>query len=115
MVARALEAADLLAAEGISAAVLNMASIVPLDEAAVLRAAAETGAIVTAEEGVARGGLGAAVAELVEQHNPVPMRILGVTGFAPTGSAAQLLDHFGLNATGIAHAARAMVAPAKVR
>jgi transketolase len=110
MVARALDAADMLAAEGIAASVLNMASLVPLDEAAVLRAAAGTRGIVTVEEGIVRGGLGGAVAELLAQRHPVPMRILGVTGFAPTGSAAHLLDHFGLNAAGIARAARALAA-----
>lgn len=106
MVSRALEAADRLAAEGIQARVLNMATISPLDEAAVLAAAAETGRIVTAEEAIATGGLGAAVAAVVVRHKPVPMRILGVPGFAPTGSAGFLLDHFGLNAEGIARAAR---------
>ncbi len=109
MVSRALEAADRLAAAGVQARVLNMATIAPLDEAAVIAAAAETGRIVTAEEAVATGGLGAAVAEVVVQHRPVPMRILGVPGFAPTGSAGFLLDHFGLNAEGIAQAARELV------
>lgn len=106
MVSRALEAADRLAAEGIQARVLNMATVAPLDEAAVLAAAAETGRIVTAEEAIVTGGLGAAVAAVVVRHKPVPMRILGVPGFAPTGSAGFLLDHFGLNAEGIARAAR---------
>lgn len=106
MVSRALEAADRLAAEGIQARVLNMATLAPLDEAAVLAAAAETGRIVTAEEAIVTGGLGAAVAAMVVRHKPVPMRILGVPGFAPTGSAGFLLDHFGLNAEGIARAAR---------
>ena len=109
MVSRALEAASLLAATGIAARVLNVSTIKPLDEAAILRAAAETGRIVTAEEAVVEGGLGAAVAELVSQHRPVPMRILGVTGFAPTGDTAFLLDHFGLNAAGIAAAATELV------
>lgn len=109
MVPRALDAADTLAGHGVQARVLNCASIAPLDEDAVLRAATETGRIVTAEEGLAHGGLGGAVAELVVQHRPVPMRILGLPGFAPTGSAAFLLDHFGLNADGIARAALDLV------
>ncbi len=109
MVSRALRAADLLAVRGVQARVLNMATIAPLDEAAVIAAAAETGRIVTAEEAVATGGLGAAVAAVVVRHRPVPMRILGVPGFAPTGSAAYLLDHFGLNAGGIAGAALELV------
>jgi len=109
MVSRALAAARDLAARGIAARVLNMATIAPLDEEAVLRAARETGRIVTAEEAVVHGGLGSAVAECVVQHHPVPMRILGVSQFAPTGSAAFLLDHFGLNAEGIARAATELV------
>ena len=106
LVARALAAADLLAAEGVALRVLNMPSIAPLDEAAVLQAAEETGRIVTAEEAVVQGGLGGAIAELVVRRRPVPMRLLGVTGFAPTGSAAFLLDHFGLNAAGLVRAVR---------
>jgi transketolase len=106
MVSRALDAADFLAREGITARVLNMSTIKPLDEEAIIAAARETGGIVTAEEGVVEGGLGAAVAAVVVRHCPVPMRILGVDGFAPTGDTAFLLDHFGLNAGGIAAAAR---------
>lgn len=109
MVSRALDAAEALAAEGIDARVLNVSTLKPLDEATILQAARETGRIVTAEEAVAGGGLGGAVAELVAQHHPVPMRILGVTGFAPTGDTRFLLDHFGLNAAGIADAARQLV------
>ncbi|WP_225768977.1 transketolase family protein [Inquilinus sp. Marseille-Q2685] len=110
MVSRALEAAELLAGEGVEARVLNVATLKPLDPEPLLRAAAETGRIVTVEEAVVQGGLGGAVAEVVSQARPVPMRILGVTGFAPTGSAAFLLDHFGLNPAGIAAAARELVA-----
>ncbi len=106
LVSRALQAAELLAGSGISARVLNMATIAPLDRDAVLAAARETRGIVTAEEAIIHGGLGSAVAELVVQHHPARMRILGVPHFAPTGSAAFLLDHFGLNAVGIAAAAR---------
>ena len=109
MVSRALTAADLLAKEGIKARVLNMATLKPLDEQAVLSAAKETGRIVTAEEGIIYGGLGSAVAEVTAQHCPVPMRLLGVTGFAPTGSSSFLLEHFGLTADGIAAAARELV------
>ena len=110
MVSRALEAAERLADDGIGLRVVNMSFVDPLDEAAVLDAARETRGIVTAEEGIVSGGLGAAVASLVVQHRPVPMRILGVTGFAPTGSARFLLDHFGLTADGIAAAARELLA-----
>ncbi|HWK29205.1 MAG TPA: transketolase C-terminal domain-containing protein [Solirubrobacter sp.] len=105
MVSRALDAAERLRADGISARVVNMPFVDPLDVTAVLDAARETRGIVTVEEAVTTGGLGAAVATLVAEHHPVPMRILGVSGFAPTGSATYLLDHFGLNADGIAAAA----------
>lgn len=110
MVARALEAADKVRLENIEARVLNMASISPLDRDAVL-AAAETGGIVTAEEATVTGGLGSAVASLVVQNRPVPMRILGVPrAFAPTGTAGFLLDHFALTADRIAHEVRAVIA-----
>lgn len=110
LVSRAMEAADRLAADGVSVRVLNMPFVHPLDESAVLDAAVETGGIVTAEEATTSGGLGAAVAASVVTRCPVPMRILGVPGvFAPTGSAAFLLDHFGLNAEGIASAVRELL------
>jgi transketolase len=105
MVSRALQAADDLAARGVSARVLNVSTIKPLDENAILAAARETRGIVTVEEGTVEGGLGAAVAEIVVRHAPAPMRLLGVTGFAPTGETGFLLDHFGLNRAGIAAAA----------
>ena len=109
MVSRALDAADLLGQEGISVRVLNVSTLKPLDEATVLAAARETGRIVTAEEAVSGGGLGGAIAELVSQHHPVPMRILGVPSFAPTGDTQFLLNHFGLNASGLAKAVRELL------
>ncbi|MDT3378295.1 transketolase C-terminal domain-containing protein [Labrys neptuniae] len=109
MVSRALEAADLLATQGVSARVLNVSTLKPLDEETILKAARETGRIVTAEEAINVGGLGGAIAETVAQHHPVPMRILGVPGFAPTGDTQFLLDHFGLNAKGIVEAALALL------
>jgi transketolase len=109
MVSRALGAAATLAAEGIEARVLNMATIKPLDEEAVLAAAEQTRGIVTVEEATVHGGLGGAVAEYVVQHRPVPMRLLGVPGvFAPTGGTEFLYEHFGLTVDGIAEAARAL-------
>jgi transketolase len=106
LVHRAVEAADALAVEGVSARVLNMSSVKPIDKDAILDAARTTRGIVTVEEASIYGGLGGAVAEIVAQHSPVRMRILGVPGvFAPTGSAEFLLDHFGLNAVGIRNAA----------
>ena len=107
LVAAACEAAKTLAAaEGISARVLNMSCVKPIDEEAVLDAARTTKGIITIEEASIYGGLGGAVAEIVVQHAPVKMRIMGVPGvFAPTGSEQFLLDHFSLNAAGIHQAA----------
>jgi transketolase len=114
MVSRALEAAELLAGEGIQLRVLNMSSIEPLDAEAVLRAAEETGAVVTAEEATTTGGLGSAVATLLAERRPVPMRILGIPRqFAPTGSTDFLLDYFGLTAKGVADAARSVIGHAR--
>jgi transketolase len=102
MVSRALNAADALERRGISARVLNMSTMSPLDTDAIVEAARKTRGIVTAEEALASGGLGGAVAEVLAVHHPTPMRILGVPGvFAPTGSAEFLLEHFGLTAAGI--------------
>lgn len=113
LVSRALAAAELLEADGISARVLNAAWIAPLDEAAVLSAAAETRAIVVAEEANVSGGLGAAVASLVAQQPAgarPPVRLAGLTEFAPTGSTDFLLEYFGLTASDLArHAREAMV------
>ena len=108
-VCRALEAADLLERDGISAAVLNLSTIRPIDRDRIADAA-RRGPIVTVEEHTVVGGLGSAVAEVVVETHPTRMRLLGVPGvFAPTGSPAFLLDHFGLTAEGIRDAARALV------
>ncbi|MEU6721969.1 transketolase C-terminal domain-containing protein [Nonomuraea sp. NPDC046802] len=107
LTSRALDAAALLRAEGVSVRVLNMPFLDPLDEDAIVAAARETGRIVTAEEATISGGLGAAVAATVVTRHPVPMRILGVPRvFAPTGNTAFLLDHFGLSAAGIVAAVK---------
>ena len=110
MVSRALDAARLLAERGVSARVLNVSTLKPFDTETIIKAARETGCIVTAEEAVIHGGLGGAVAETVCQHHPVPVKILGVPGFAPTGDTQFLLDHFGLNAAGIVDAALTLMA-----
>jgi len=109
LVHRALDAAKMLASEGIDARVVNLASVTPLDVELVAQAA-RTGAIVTAEEGLAHGGLGGAVAEFCAQHGPTRMRMIGFPGFLPTGSASWLMEKFGLTADGIADAARTLVA-----
>jgi transketolase len=108
MVHRALEAAEILARDGVAARVVNMATIAPIDENAIA-AAATTGAVVTVEEHLVRGGLGGAVAEFLSTHCPAPLKILGFAGFQPTGSAPRLMDRAGLNAAGIARSARDLI------
>jgi len=102
----AAQAADVLAAEGISARVLDMHTLNPLDETAVLAAASETGAVVTVEEALMTGGLGGAVAELTASVQPVPVERIGFPGFLPTGSVAYLFEENGLSPSGIAAAAK---------
>ena len=107
MVARALEAAELLKAEGIDAAVINMACIKPLDNDLVLRYASQCKAIVTTEEHSIIGGLGSAVCELVAEQGICPVVRHGVEDcYGKSGPALKLLDHFKLNAEGIAEKAR---------
>jgi transketolase len=105
MVCRALDAARELNRDDVSAAVLNVSTIRPIDRQAIVKAA-RRGPIVTVEEHTVHGGLGSAVAEVVVDSHPAPMRILGVPGvFAPTGSAPFLLDYFKLTPAGIRTAA----------
>jgi transketolase len=107
---RALSAADRLAAEGIHARVLNAVYLAPFDAATIRAAARETRAIVTAEEANVSGGLGAAVSVVVaglESAARVPVEILGLQEFAPTGNTAFLLERFGLTEESIADAAKA--------
>jgi len=110
VVSRALAAAALLEKRGVSARVLNMSSFKPMDREAIIRAAKETGGIVTAEEAFTAGGLGGAVAEILAIEHPTRMRMIGVPDtFAPTGTAEFLLDHFGISAAGIEKAALELV------
>ncbi len=103
---RALAAAEKLAEEGISARVISMPTVKPLDTDAIIKAAAETAGIVTAEEATRAGGLGGAVAETVVAQHPTRVTILGFDEFQPTGSASFLLDRSGMSPDGIADAAR---------
>ena len=91
MVAPALEAADSLLKEGTGCRVLNMSTLVPLDEEAIVKAAADTGAIVTAEEHLEHGGLGSAVATVTGKRYPVPVEIIALHGYAQSGKPADLL------------------------
>lgn len=107
MVAKALEAKEILAKEGISAAVVNMSTIKPLDTEMVVKMAAKTGAVVTCEEHNIIGGLGSAVAETLAEQKPVPMERVGVNDtFGESGQPDQLLDKFGLTAVHIAQQAQ---------
>lgn len=110
MLDRAFAAADALAADGIEARVINMASIKPIDEAAIVRAAKETKGIVTAEEHSIIGGLGSAVAEVVCERHPCPVRRVGVRDtFGETGPPDALFQKYGLTAERIVEHAKAIV------
>jgi transketolase len=110
VVSRALDAADILATAGVEARVLNMSTLKPLDRESIVKAARETGGIVTAEEALIAGGLGGAVAEVLAVEHPAPMRMVGIPDtFAPTGTAEFLLDLFGISSEGIAKAALALI------
>lgn len=101
-VAQALAAADALAAEGISAEVVDVMSVKPLDEETIIASAAKTGRVLTVEEHSIYGGMGSAVAELLGEKHPVPVTRLGMTTFGQSGDAAELLAYYGLDAAGIA-------------
>ena len=111
MVNEALEAHELLKNEGINARVINIHTIKPLDNDIILKAAKETGAVVTAEEHSVIGGLGGAVSELLSENYPVPVLKLGVYDvFGHSGPASKLLDEFGLRAVNIAEKAKKAIA-----
>ncbi|MBP2070953.1 transketolase family protein [Thermoanaerobacterium butyriciformans] len=98
----AVDASDKLKEEGIGCRVLNMHTIKPLDEEAIIKAAHETGRIITIEEHSIFGGLGAAVAEVVVQNKPVPMKILGIPDEpAIAGNSKQIFDYYGLSVSNL--------------
>jgi transketolase len=110
MVAFALEAAQNLAQDGIDCRVLSASTLKPLDEDAIVKAARETGAIVTAEEHIRRGGLGSAVAQVVAEQQPVPMSFIAINDiYARSGKPEELLQEHGLTAAIIEDAARSLV------
>jgi len=111
MAARALQAAEQLAAENLAAAVLNVATVKPIDAEALAEAARATGALVTAEEHQLHGGLGSAVAEVLAQTCPVPIEMVGVNDtYGESGKPDELLDKYGLTVEAIVEAARKAVA-----
>ncbi len=108
MVSAALEAADILARDGIDAGVINMTTVKPLDGDALLAAAERSSLIVTAEEHSTIGGLGGAVAEFLSESRPTPLRRIGVRDtFGCSGKPDELLQHYGLTGTDIAASIRA--------
>jgi len=110
LVSVALKAAELLANESIGARVLNMATIKPIDREAVIAAARETGAIVTAEEHQTHGGLGTAVARVLIETTPAPIEFVGVDRYGTSGKWDQLLDYFELTPARLAQAAKDAIA-----
>ena len=114
IVYEALLAHDQLKAEGISARILNMHTFKPLDEAAVLAAAKETGAIVTVEDAQIIGGLGGAVAELLVNNHPVPVEMVGINDtFLECGLPEELAAKYGLTARDLVKAAKKVLARKK--
>ena len=108
--AHALKAAELLAEEGVSAEVVDIMSVKPLDEETILASAAKTGLVLTVEEHSIYGGMGSAVAELLAEKQPYRVSRLGMTGFGQSGSAAELLAYYGLDSEGIAARVRELLA-----
>jgi len=110
LVAEAIRAYETLESEGISARVLDLHTVKPLDRDAIRRAAAETGAIVTAEEHLVDGGMGVRVAQVVAETQPCPMEFVGLQGYAESGKPEELLDKYGLVARDIVAAVRKVLA-----
>ena len=107
MTAQAVNAAELLRQEGISARVVHISTIKPLDYDIIVKAASETGAIVTAEEHSIIGGLGGAVAECLAERHPTPVKRVGINDrFGTSGKAEELMKYFGLTPEDLAEAAR---------
>lgn len=114
LVAEAIRAAETLESEGISARVVDMHTVKPLDRAAIERAAKETGAIVVAEEHLVDGGLGVRVAQAAAELHPVPMEFVGIQNtYAESATPEELLDKYGLVARDVAAAARRVLARKK--
>lgn len=106
MVEYALKASEMLKEEGISARVVNIHTIKPIDEEILIKASKETGAIVTCEEHSIYGGLGSAVAEVLGANAPCPVKIIGTDSFGRSGKPAQLFEMYGLTAENICKKAK---------
>jgi transketolase len=111
MVWKAIEAGQALAEKGISAEIINIHTIKPLDEKAVLESAAKTKCVVTAEEHQMAGGLGESIAQLLARHNPTPIEFVAVNdSFGESGTPDQLMTKYGLDSVNIVEAAEKVVA-----
>jgi transketolase len=116
MVAKALEAAEVLAKQGIDCRVINMHTLKPLDEETIIKAASETHAIVVAEEHLAHGGLGSRVAQVVAREKPVPMEFVNLKDkYALSGKPEELLQRYGLTAKDIEKAVKSVVKRKKIK
>jgi len=110
MVERALSAAGILEGEGISAEVIDVMSVKPLDEDTLLASAGKTGAVVTCEEHELAGGMGSAIAEVLGERLPTKMARVGIRDtFGTSGEPEELMAHYGLTAADVARAARRLV------
>lgn len=102
MVRAALDAAEMLAAQGVACRVLNMATLKPIDKKAIVQAAVQTGAVVTAEEHLQHGGLGSQVAQVLSKHYPTPLGMVAVQDrYGQSGKPAELMQLYGLTAADI--------------
>lgn len=114
MVTKALEAADVLAAEGVKAEIIDMATVKPIDAGLILKSARKTGAVVTVEEHSIYGGLGSAVAEVLAGELPLPVEIVGIRDvFGESGAYEPILSKHGLDKAGVAAAANKAIARKK--
>jgi transketolase len=114
MVSVAMAAAEELKSQGISARVVNIHTIKPIDKDIIVKAAKETGAIVTCEEHNVIGGLGSAVAEVLVENYPVPVKMLGVQDkFGKSGKAGEVMKMYGLTSEGIVNKAKEVMAMKK--
>jgi len=109
MVSCAIDAADHLKKEGVDCRVINMSTLSPIDEAAIVKAAKDTGAIVTAEEHLEHGALASIVSQVVVKNHPVPMEFVALKGYAQSGKPTDLLVRYGLTSADIEAAVRRVV------
>lgn len=113
MVSVSLDAADMLAAQGVEARVVNIHTLKPVDEEAIISAARETGAVVSAEEHYFHGGLGSIVAQVVGQNHPVPVEMVALQGYSESAKAEELMVKCGLTPEKVKDAALKAVARKK--